>query len=156
MRAIKFLLLTLMLGICTPTQASEVIISKVDADLVFSMKRIEWEAYAPRVADRKWKIRIKRIETGAGVMAFDPATGMGLSVQPFYINDTSPPDMLIVGSFYPNGKFPSNLSKFVSDIEKAAQNDLGGLYEVTARYVKLPPSWEGVEITVTQSKNAPQ
>ena len=156
MRALKFLPLMAMLGICAPIQAADRIISKADVELIFSMKKGEWEVYAPRIADQKWKIRLKRIDTGTGVMAFDPATGMGLSIQPLYINDNSPPEMLVVGSFYPKDKLPPNLPGLKADIEKEAQRDLGNLYVVTARYVQLPPSWEGIELSVMQSTNAPK
>jgi hypothetical protein len=136
--------------------AAESIISKVDVERIFSMRKAEWEAYAPRIADSKWKVRLKQVETGTGVMAFDPSTGMGLSIQPLYIDDNGPPTMLVVGSFYPVGRIPANLAALEREFEQEAQRDLGHLYAVSAQYVKMPPSWEGIELSVTRSANAPR
>lgn len=111
MRAIKYLLLMLMLSICPPALATDRIISKSDVDLIFSMKKIVWESYAPRIVDQKLKIKLKRINTGTGVMAFDPDTGMGLSIQPFYINDTSPPRYVGCRKFLPKRQIATQYAK---------------------------------------------
>ena len=136
--------------------AAESIISKVDVERIFSMRKAEWEAYAPRIADPKWKVRLTQVGTGTGVMAFDPSTGMGLSIQPLYIDDKGPPTMLVVGSFYPAGRIPADLAASQREVEQEAQQDLGHLYAVSARYVKMPPSWEGIELSVTRSANVPR
>ncbi len=136
--------------------AAESIIYKVDVDRIFSMRKAEWEAYAPRIADPKWKVRLKQVDTGTGVMVLDPSTGMGLSIQPLYIDDKSPPMMLVVGSFYPVGRVPANLAASQKEVEQEAQRDLGHLYAVSARYVKMSPSLEGIELSVTRSANAPR
>lgn len=154
MRALKSLLLLALFVTCAPIHAAEKIVSKANVELIFSMKKAEWEAYAPRIADPKWKIKLKRVDTGIGVMAFDPTTGMGMSIQPLYIDGNSPPEILVVGSFYPKNKLPPNLPDLRADIEKEAQRDLGYHYAVTARYVQLSPSLEGVEISVMRSNNA--
>jgi hypothetical protein len=136
--------------------AAETVISKADVDLIFSMRKAEWEAYAPRVADPKWKIQFQQTSTGIGVMAFDPSTGTALSIQPLYLDDKTPQTMLVVGSFYPRGKRPAHLAAAQDDIEREAQQDLGRGYSVSARFVRPSPSLEGVEITVTRAENAPK
>lgn len=151
-----------LLGVMTPilfvagALAAESIISKADVERIFSMRKAEWEAYAPRIADPKWNVQLKRVDTGTGVMAFEPSTGMGLSIQPLYLDDKDPPTMLIVGSFYPIGRTPGNLAASEREMEQEAQRHLGHVYAVSARYVKLPPSWEGIELSVTRSANAPR
>ncbi len=153
--AIKAICLTLVLLFSLPLFAdaigAEKITARADVELIFSMRKAEWEAYAPRIADPKWKVRLKQMETGTGVMAFDPSTGMGLSIQPLYVDDKSPPAMLVVGSFYPKGRIPANLSELQRQIEQEAQRDLGDMYAVSARYVKMPPSLEGIELSVTRA-----
>jgi hypothetical protein len=150
MRSLAVLILGGFLAFCTPTHAEERIISKADTDRIFSMRKSEWEAYAPRVAHEGWKVMLRRIDTGAVVMAFDPATGIGLSVQPLYIDDSGPPVMLVVLSFYPLDRLPPNLAGLTGDIGNEAQRDLGSAYKVSSRYVKLSPSLEGIELTVAR------
>lgn len=153
-RTLLPLLLAALLALCAPVYAEERIISKADVKRIFSMRKAEWGAYAPRIADQRWKVKLRAIDTGTAVMAFNPATGMGLSVQPLYIDDSGPPTMLVIGSFYPKDKLPPNLATLRADIVQETQRDLGSLYEVSAQYVKLPPSWEGIELSVVLSNNA--
>ena len=131
---------------------ADTLISKAEVERLFAMRRSEWDAYAPRLADPKWKIRLSESSTGVGVMAFDPSTGLGMSVQPLYTDETGPPMMLVVGTFYPAGKPPASLSASRKELERKARRDLGSRYLVRARPVSLPPSWEGIELTVTRPK----
>ena len=128
--------------------AAETIISKQDADHIFSLTKPEWEAYAQKIVyPPNWKVALSPHDTGTGVMAFDTTTGYGLSIQPLYRDDHSPPDMLIVGSYYRAGTLSPFSDKLKKEIEEAAKKDLGPSYSVTATYVQLPP-FEGVELTV--------
>ena len=130
--------------------SSERIINKQDADRIFSMTKSQWEAYAQMVGyPTDWKIALSHHPTGTSVMAFDPKTGYGLSVQPLYPDDRSRPDMLVVGSYYPEGTFEF-IEALKKEIKEAAEKDLGPKYSVTARYTKLPP-FECIELTVIRS-----
>ena len=135
----------------TDIAVADTFLSKAQVERVFAMRKSEWEAYAPRVADPKWKIRLSRSSTGLGVLAFDPVTGVGISVQPHYVDDKNPPTTLVVGSFYPLGKPPANLST-EKEVERKARRELGAKYFVAARHVELPPGWEGIELVVTRPK----
>ena len=146
------LLLALALAGVSAVALADTFISKAEVERVFAMRKSEWEAYAPRVADPKWKVRLSRSSTGLGVLAFDPVTGLGLSVQPHYVDDKSPPTTLVVGSFYPMGKPPASLSASQTDVERKARRELGARYFVSARHVELPPAWEGIELVVTRPK----
>ena len=129
----------------------ETIISKEDADRIFSMTKTQWEGYAQRVQyPRNRKVALSKLETGTNLMAFDTKTGYGLSVQPLYPDDTSPPDILIVGSYYPAGSFPAFTEELKNNIEEAVLRDLGPAYSVRASYTK-PPAFEGVELSVTKA-----
>ena len=141
-------LFIVMISIASISAASETIISKQDVDHIFSMTKPEWEAYAQSVQyPATWEVALSRHDTGVGLMAFDRSTRYGLSVQPLYHDDKSPPDMLVVGSYYPDGTFPEFTEKLKKEIEEAAKQELGPRYSATAMYVKLPP-FEGVELTV--------
>ena len=147
------LVISLAIGVAfTNIAVASTFISKSEVERVFAMRKSEWEAYAPRLADPKWKIRLTRSSTGLGFMAFDPVTGVGISVQPHYVDDKSPPTTLVVGSFYPIGKPPASLSASEKDVEKNARRELGAKYFVSARHVEIPPGWEGIELVVTKPK----
>ena len=128
---------------------SETIISKEDADYIFSLTRPQWEAYAQRMVHPEgWEQRLSPHDTGTSVMANDPKTGFGLSVQPLYNNETSPLNMLIVGSYFPLGTFSRFTDERKHEIAAAAKKDLGQKYEVSAIFAKRPP-FEVVELMVT-------
>ena len=99
-----------------------------------------------------WKARKSTHDTGTGIMAYNPTTGFGLSVQPMYGNTEDPPDMIIVGSYYPKGTFPKMDDKLKERLKKEAEEDLGPSYSVTVIYANTPP-FEGVELMVTKRSN---
>lgn len=139
-------------ALLTPlTVSAETILSKADADHIFSLNRTAWNAYAEQMIHPDgWKVNLSRHDTGIAVMAFDPKTGMGMSIQPLYQGDLSPPTMLIVGSFYPKGSLPSFTAEFKARIESAAQKDLGKNYSVTASQADVS-AWVGIELAVTRT-----
>ena len=138
-----------MVVLFTSVAMSETIINKKDADYIFSLTRPQWEAYAQRmVPPEGWEQRLSPHDTGTSVIAYDSKTDFSLSVQPLYDNKTSTPVMLIVGSYYPLGTFPSFTDERKSEIEAAAKKDLGQKYEVSAIYAEMPPL-EVVELMVT-------
>lgn len=129
----------------------EIIISKADADRMFGMTRPAWEAYAKQMDPPPgWTMRLLPQPTGTGFAAYDPATGMGLSVQPLYRNDNDPPDMIVVGSWYPAGRFRFTPER-VAEIERAARRDLGPGYAVSAS-TPQQGGIEGVELLVTRQR----
>jgi hypothetical protein len=117
----------------------EAIISKADADTIFRLNRADWESYAKQFAfPTGWKGELVSLETGTNAIGFDPASGFGLSIQPFYHTETSPPVQLLVGSYYAKG-FPGGFSEHKKlELEKAAQADLGRGYSVTAKFTPSP------------------
>jgi hypothetical protein len=144
------LLLLLCLAVCAQAQ-SETIISKQDADMMFGMNRSAWESYAQRMnPPLGWRARLLPQSTGTGFAAFDPATGMGLTVQPLFANETDPPDMIVVGSWYPVGRLRLTPA-LVADTERAAQRDLGPGYSVSASSAKLP-ELEGIQLRVSRKE----
>jgi hypothetical protein len=137
----------------TPFAArSERIINKQDADHIFTLDRVGWEKYAQRIVyPAGWKMRLAPHDTGTSVMAFDPNTGTGLSIQPLYYGNDLPPGRLIVGSYYPLGSLRPFDDEVKRSIEKAAASDLGPDYSVSATYSKLSPfKLEGIELMVTK------
>lgn len=127
---------------------SEDIISKKDADYIFSLNLAGWEAYVKRMIHPDgWKVRLSPHDTGTGVMSFDPNSGFGLSIQPLYNGSEGPPTILIVGSYYPLGTLPEFTKDFKKSLENDALKDLGPNYSVSASYGKMP-SFEAIELTI--------
>jgi hypothetical protein len=134
----------------TSAAVPEKIVSKQDADYIFSLTKSQWEAYAQKMVHPEGgEIKLSLHDTGTSVMAFDPKTGFGLSAQPLYDNETSPLEMLIVGSYFPLGSLPEFTDELKREIEAEAKKDLGVKYEVSANYTETPPL-EGIELMITK------
>ena len=147
---IRRLLLLSLLAVWSGAFAAETNLPRI-VDRIFAMKKAQWEAYAPRFARPEWKVRLRKTSSGTGVVASDPSTSMGISIQPIYLDDKNPPAKLVVGSFQALGRLPANAASSEKEVQRAAQRVIGGRYSVSARYVKTPPSWEGFEFIVTRA-----
>ena len=131
-------------------RASDPILNKQDAEYIFGLNRGEWEAYAKRmIHPNGWKTQLAPHDTGTQVASFDSNTGMGLSIQPLYDNNNSPPTILIVGSYYPLGSLPTFTEDFKIDLEKQAEQDLGLAYSVRALQSNIS-TLDGIELWVTK------
>ena len=145
----RFLYLFIVLLAIEGASAEE-IISKDDADYIFSLDRDGWEEYVNRMEyPDGWSARKSTHNTGTGIMAYDPATGFGLSVQPMYGNTNESPDMIIVGSYYPKGTIPLMDEELKERLRKESEEDLGPSYTVSVLFADAPP-FEGVELLVTK------
>lgn len=133
-------------------KSEEKIISKSDADYIFSLDRAGWESYAERMTHPGgWEIRLTRHDTGTAATTIDPSTAVAVSTQPLYGDNAKPPMMVIVRTLYPKGRLRPFTPKLKAKIERDAQNDLGTGYIVK---VTSPPPFEGVEgieLTVRRS-----
>ena len=132
-------------------EAQEAIISKKDADYVFSLNRPEWEKHSQKFFAPGWVVKSTKHETGIAVMGFDQSTGVGLSVQPFFQNDHNPPDLVIVGNYFPIGTLPPMTDELKKDMQVAAQKDLGLTYSVRLNYTKMEKI-EAIELILTKKK----
>lgn len=146
----KLFLGLLLLGVSLLPLAglAENVISKSDADSIFSMRKAEWEKNAPKYAYPNWNMKLKVMDTGTVVMGVDQASGMALTIQPFFMDDKSHPASLLVGSYYPSGTVTADIPTMEKEIASDSAKDLGPKYKVTAKYVKLNTSIEGVELTL--------
>ena len=125
----------------------EKIISRKDADAIFSMTRSQWEEHAKQfVHPLGWPMRPMPIDTGTGFAAVDPTSGIRVTLQPLYKTPNDPPDMIVVGNWYPAGQTPIT-PEFVARVQRAAQEDLGANYMVTAS-LGAASGLEGIELLV--------
>src|SRR6266478_7175384 len=85
----------------------EKLLTKKQADEVFSFTKPQWEARAAgsSFVPIDWHIRFSSHDTGLQIIGYEPLTGFGLSVQPLYANDTDPPIMVIIRNYFLPGKF---------------------------------------------------
>lgn len=159
MRALRSAFLTGLLAslmiLLAEAQGQERLVNKQDADRIFRMTRSQWEAEAKQmVHPGGWKVRLGPVDTGTVVMAFDPKTGVGLSIQPLFRDAQGPPDMLVVGSYYPPGKFGELSEQRKREMEAAARSDLGPAYSVRISFSKMSspaPGFDVVEVIITRA-----
>jgi hypothetical protein len=115
--------------------AVEHIISKKDADFVFSLRKHDWETEVKKFFAPGWTIRSFQLDTGMQVAGYDPSTGFGISIQPLYRSSSDdPPEVVIVGSYFPPGAMPPMNEQAQKGMETTAQQDLGAAYHVGLSY----------------------
>jgi len=130
------------------------IISKAEADKIFSFTRSVWDAYAAHLSQPEgWRIRPLRDDAGTLVTASDPDTGRVLSIQPRYRDESHTLDRLVIASHYPIGRMPS-FPPDLKKIERAAQKTLGFRYSASVSYSKSA-SLESVDLTLTLADTVP-
>ena len=147
----RTLLVALWVVLACDSTLAGTLVSQAETAYIFSLNRHEWETYATRVKHPpSWNVSLSPNQTGTAVMAFDPATSVGLSVQPFYRDHDDSPESLIFGSYYPLGTLPAFTSDLQRETEEQARDDLGSQYSVVASYGRSPFG-EGVELTIQKS-----
>ena len=124
-------------------------LKKLQVDHSYSLARPEWEIFARRMTHPKMKVQFCAADTGTGVMMFDPSTGGGFSFQPLYKDSISPPDMIIVGHYFPLGALGGFTEKLREAIEADARDELGSTYSVNARHISTPP-FDGFELMISR------
>jgi hypothetical protein len=104
----------------------EKLLTKKTADEVFSFTKPRWEARAAvSFVPIDWHIRFERHDTRLQIIGYESLTGFGFSVQPLYANDSDPPVIVIIGSYFLPGKLSPITEQLQKDIEGAAQRSLG-------------------------------
>ena len=132
---------------------SKIILSKVDADCIFSLTRSDWESYAEGlVYPEGWKVRLDPSDNGSGVIGHHPTAGIELTIRPYYDNAIDPPEVLFIVSHYPLGKAPKFTAKLKRDLEYEAKRNLGPEYSVSVSYTKSPP-FEEIELMIKRASH---
>jgi len=132
---------------------SKIILSKVDADRIFSLIRSDWESYAEGlVYPEGWKVRLDPSDNGSGVIGHHPTAGIELTIRPYYDNAIDPPEVLFIVSHYPLGKAPKFTAELKSDLEYEAKRNLGPEYSVSVSYTKSPPL-EEIELMIKRASH---
>jgi hypothetical protein len=133
----------------------ETIVNKQDTDRIFSLDRAQWESYARQLTyPAGWKVRLHPIDTGTAIMALDLSKSMGLSLQPLFMDEAVAPLMLIVGSHYPGGTFPTFSDDLRKQMEAAARAALGPAHSVSISFKRMSPFgtvFDMVEVMIQQA-----
>jgi len=109
----------------------ETVISREEADRLFSLMRPEWEKVARGSYYPGWAIQLSPRDTGMSLKAYDPSRKFSVSVQPFYDDDMSPPKSLIVGASYPVDFWAGGTDQMLSNIRSANRRSLGPSYSLS-------------------------
>lgn len=110
---------------------AETVISREEADRLFSLMRPEWEKAARGSYYPGWAIQLSPRDTGISLKAYDPSQKFSVSVQPFYEDDISPPKSLIVGASYPVDFWAGGTDQMLSNIRSANRKSLGPSYSLS-------------------------
>jgi len=137
-------------------ECQELVINKHDVDKIFGLNLAEWNAQAKQFQHPLgWEVRISPpLDTGIIAAAFDPKSGMGLSLQPLIRDGKSPPDMLIVSNLFPPGMFRFS-DQMKGEMEAATKADLGPAYSVHISFGRTPspaPGFDNIDIIITQTR----
>ncbi|MCU7837358.1 MAG: hypothetical protein KZQ83_19230 [gamma proteobacterium symbiont of Taylorina sp.] len=144
----KLIMLLLMIIPCLVS--AEQLISKAEADYIFSMNREDWEIHVREIrAPDGWNQSFNPIKSGTAIMSFNSNTGYGRSIKPFFNEVTQKPDMLIIGSYYSPDTLPENIEKLRNDASRQAIIELGEDYSTDVIISNTPPL-KGVELHMTK------
>jgi hypothetical protein len=121
-----------------PLSAKKKILNNINIYEILNLNLEEWKIYAREMVHPEgWKAQLLPQDTGLVVMFFDSNSSMGLSIRPFYQDDNSLPDTLVVGSYYPIGTLPEFTETFKKDLEREGAADLGPDYSVSVTHAAL-------------------
>ena len=155
MREASLFLTILVVMSSLASATDETIVNKQDTDRIFSFDRAQWESYTRQLTyPPGWRVRLNPVDTGTAIMALDLEKNMGLSVQALFMEEGGPPFMLIVGSYYPSGTFPTFSDDLRNQMESAAKADLGPAYSVSVSFTRMAPfetEFDVVEVKIHQA-----
>ena len=80
-------------------ELGEKLLVKSDILLMFRVTKPEWAEASSSLMAPGWLIRFAAHDTGAEVIAVSPYTGAGLSIRPFFVNETTTPESIIIATF---------------------------------------------------------
>jgi hypothetical protein len=150
-------LITALMMMPSLSEGQENVVNRQDVDRIFALNLAEWNQQAKQFQHPPgWEVRVSPpLDTGTAVMAFDPKSGTGLSLQPLFHNAQKPPDMLILSNLFPPGTFPEFSEKMKQEMEAAARTDLGPAYAVRisfSRTASPAPGFDKIDIVITPTE----
>ena len=83
------------------------------------------------------------------MIAFDPATKIGLSIRPHFQDEKSPPELVMIENYYPAGTLGSLNEEVRRSMQAITQEGLGGAYHVRLKF-RQTEDHDVVEFLVTE------
>ena len=127
----------------------ETLITKSDVDRVFSLNKAQWAETAALMIAPGWTLHITDHHTGAHIIGFSPDKGVGLSIQPFFRDEKRPPDMVVVGNYFPLGLLPPMTEQLKREMEALVQKEISSAYSLNLKH-EIQDKMEMIEIVITE------
>ena len=81
----------------------DILLKKASIDRTFNSNESQWTQIAPQRIDRSWSLRFAEHATGTEIIGLDPTKSFGVSIQPFFAEETSLPITVVIGTFFQLG-----------------------------------------------------
>jgi hypothetical protein len=78
-----------------------------------------------------WIVEFNDEPSGRQVIAFDPSSRIGLSIQPYFRDEKSPPERVRIQNYYPAGTLGSLSEEVRESMQAITEEGLGGAYHVS-------------------------
>ncbi len=111
-------------------ELGEKLLVKSDILLMFRVTKPEWAEASSSLMAPGWSIRFAAHDTGAEVIAVSPYTGAGLSIRPFFVNETTTPESIIICNILPPGTSTPMTASRKKEMQALAQQEIGSAYSV--------------------------
>jgi hypothetical protein len=82
-----------------PMDTKDEFLSKAAVEQAFSFNKSQWANAAHTVVAAGWIVEFQDHDSGLEVIAVDPSSRIGLSVHPYFRDENSPPDLLIIRNY---------------------------------------------------------
>jgi hypothetical protein len=105
-------------------------LSKAAVELRFSFNKARWANAAHTVVAADWIVEFNDDPGGRQVIALDPSTKVGLSIRPYFRDEKSPPEMVMIENYYHIRTLGSLSDEVRQLMEAITQEGLGGAYHV--------------------------
>jgi len=130
-------------------------IHKEQIDHIFTLDIKGWEEHIkdmePTLNTDGWSSVKNPCETGSIFISNNP-DGTACSVQPLFgETDSSNPNILIIGTYYPKGSIPFENENFRSNLKFKCEEELGEFYRLEVSFLDFTPEMNLIEFTVSKN-----
>jgi len=127
----------------------EMLLNKLEVDSIFSFNKTQWSQAAAQWTAPGWTLQVYEHDSGTQITGFEPSTGIGLCIQPFFRDETRPPDAVIVGGYFPLGMMSPMADKSRREMESVAQSQIGAAYSLRLKH-EIKNKREMFEFLITE------
>lgn len=130
-------------------------IHKRQIDHIFTLDIEGWEEHIkdmePELNTDGWSSVKNTCETGSVLLINNP-DGTACSFQPLFVGaDSSNPNILIIGTYYPKGSIPFENENFRNDLKSKCEAELGESYMLKVDFFEFTSEMNLIEYTVSNN-----